>query len=129
MMTKQSGFTLLELMIATAVVGILAAVAYPAYVDQIRKSKRSEAQAALMNISARQQQMLLDTRSYASTLNALNISLSDSVQKAYSVSLTLGTTAVPSFTVTAAPLGAQAKDKCGTLSMDQSGTRSPATCW
>lgn len=127
--TRQQGFTLIELMIVVAVVGILAAVAYPAYIDQIRKSRRAEVQATLMNISARQQQMLLDTRSYATTVGALNITLPNSVQQTYAVTMSVGTATMPTFSVIATPSGAQAADKCGVLSINQIGTRTPATCW
>lgn len=131
---NQSGFTLLELMIAVAVVGILAAVALPAYNDQIRKSRRAEAQAALMNISARQQQMLLDTRSYATTVATLNITLPGSVSSYYTVTIGPTTPTVPpTFTATATPIAGsgQAADKCGTMSIDQAGgkTATTTTCW
>ncbi|MES2361065.1 MAG: type IV pilin protein [Pseudomonadota bacterium] len=128
-MKKNHGFTLIELMITVAIIGILAAVAYPAYLDQIRKARRAEAQAALMNIAARQQQMLLDTRSYATSVSALNVTLPGTVQQAYTVSVSVGTATVPSFTATAAPSGSQAKDKCGVMTVDQTGTKSPSTCW
>lgn len=128
-MKKNRGFTLIELMITVAIIGILAAVAYPAYLDQIRKARRAEAQAALMNIAARQQQMLLDTRSYATSVSALNVTLPGTVQQAYTVSVSVGTATVPSFTATAAPSGSQAKDKCGVMTVDQTGTKSPSTCW
>ena len=120
-MKRSRGFTLIELMIAVAIVGILAAVAYPAYLDQIRKSRRAEAQSALMNIATRQQQMLLDSRSYAATLSALNITVPASVQANYTLSLTVDSTTVPLFTATAAPLGKQVADKCGTLGVTQTG--------
>lgn len=129
-MKKNRGFTLIELMIAVAVIGILAAVGYPAYLDQIRKARRAEAQAALMNISARQQQRLLDTRSYATTVDALNITIPNTVLQTYTVTLTVGTATVPTFTAMATPSsGSQAADKCGALSINQVGTKSPASCW
>lgn len=128
-MKKNHGFTLIELMITVAVIGILAAIAYPSYLDQIRKARRAEAQAALMNISARQQQMLLDTRSYAATVGALNVTIPNTVQNTYAITLSVGTAIVPTFTATATPSGAQASDKCGALSINQVGSKSPPSCW
>lgn len=123
------GFTLIELMITVAIVGILASIAFPLYSNQVRKSKRAEAQSALLDIAARQQQMLLDTRSYAASVPALNITIAPSVSTAYTVSLLVGTATVPTFTISATPFGGQAADQCGALSLDQAGTKSPATCW
>jgi type IV pilus assembly protein PilE len=128
-MIKSQGFTLIELMITVAIIGILAAVAYPSYLDQVRKARRAEAQAVLMNIAARQQQMLLDTRSYADTTSALNVTVPATVQKTYGVTITVGTGAAPTFTATAAPSGSQAADQCGTMSINQAGTKSPSSCW
>jgi type IV pilus assembly protein PilE len=125
----QRGFTLIELMITVAVIGILAAVAYPSYLDQVRKARRADAQAILLNIAARQQQMLLDTRAYVATTSGLNISVPSSVQNAYTISITVGAGAVPSFSATATPLGSQSADKCSVLSVDQTGSKSPSTCW
>ena len=128
-MKKNFGFSLIELMITVAVIGILAAIAYPAYLDQVRKSRRADAQAALMNIAARQQQMLLDTRSYAATPSALNVTVPSSVQQAYAVTITVGTATVPSFTAIATPSGGQASDRCSVLTLDQTGAKTPANCW
>ncbi|WP_305618490.1 type IV pilin protein [Polaromonas sp.] len=60
----QSGFTLIELMITVAIVGILAAVAYPAYTDSVRKGKRAEARTALMNLLQQQERYLTQMNTY-----------------------------------------------------------------
>jgi type IV pilus assembly protein PilE len=123
------GFTLIELMIAVAVVGILAAIALPAYNSQMRKSRRADAQATLMNVAARQQQTLLDTRAYAANLAALGVAVPASVTPFYTVTVAVGAGAAPSFTATATPQGGQALDSCGTLTIDQNGVKAPANCW
>ena len=135
--SRSHGFTLIELMITVAVIGILAAVAYPAYLDQVRKARRADAQATLLSISARQQQMLLDTRSYAAAAAAadipaaLNISVPNTVSQTYDISIAVGTATVPSFVATATPKGTQSADKCNVMSINQTGSKSAAiaTCW
>ena len=49
---KKSGFTLIELLIAIVIIGILAGVAYPSYVDSVKKSRRADVQGALMDFAA-----------------------------------------------------------------------------
>lgn len=60
----QSGFTLIELMIVVAIIGILAAVAYPAYTDSVRKGKRAEARAALLNLLQQQERYMTQMNTY-----------------------------------------------------------------
>lgn len=128
-MWKNKGFTLIEAMITVAIVAILSAVAYPSYVEHVRKSHRADAQSFLMQVATRQQQTLLDTRGYAATLTAMNLTAPMSVSQNYTVAITVGTAAIPTFTVTATPTARQAKDKCGALGVDQTGAKSPANCW
>lgn len=128
-MKRNSGFTLIEAMITVAVVAILGAVAYPSYLEQVRKSHRADAQSFLMNVATRQQQILLDTRSYASTLTAINLTAPASVTQNYTVTIAVGTGVIPTFTVTATPTAKQTADKCGVMSVDHTGTKVPATCW
>ena len=61
---NQKGFTLIEVMIVVAIIGILAAVAYPSYVDSIRKGKRAEARAALMNLLQQQERYFTQNNTY-----------------------------------------------------------------
>jgi type IV pilus assembly protein PilE len=62
---RNSGFTLVELMIVVAIIGILAAVAYPSYVESVRKSKRAEARASLMNLLQQQERYMTQNSTYA----------------------------------------------------------------
>ena len=61
---QNNGFTLIELMIVVAIVGILAAVAYPAYTDSVAKGKRAEARAAVMDLLQQQERYLTQMNTY-----------------------------------------------------------------
>ena len=77
-MTPSSrGFTLIEVMIVVAVVAILSAIAYPSYQEHVRRSHRSAAQAFMLDVAARQQQRLIDMRSYAPDLATLFASVGE----------------------------------------------------
>lgn len=124
------GFTLIELLIAMVVVSVLLAVALPSYRSQARKSTRAEAQAYMMAVAARQQQFLVDTRAFA-TLGDVGVAQPANVTKGYTLTLTQEAGPPPGFQLTATPLGDQAYDPCGTLVIDQNGTRTATTtgCW
>ena len=97
--------------------------------NAIRKSHRADAQSALMDIASRQQQMLVDTRKYVATVAELNTSVPAKVGSHYSITITLGAGVAPAFTATATPQGSQAQDSCGTLPIDETGSKLPANCW
>lgn len=126
---RQQGFTLIELMIAVAIVAILATIAYPTYTSHLRKSRRAEAQQVLMDVAARQQQILLDTRAYASTLADTRATVPPSITPHYRIEVTAGADTAPGFTVSATPQGDQASDSCGTLSLNEVNLRQPTGCW
>lgn len=62
---KQKGFTLLELMIVVAIIGILAGIALPAYQDYVKRGKAAEATAGLADMRVRMEQFYQDNRTYA----------------------------------------------------------------
>lgn len=134
-MKRIKGFSLIELMIAVAIIGILAAIAYPSYSNYLMKGRRASAQAHLVDIAQRQEQYLLDARTYAESLGTLNMTTPDDVSAYYAIALVADNTAgvPPSFTVTATPKAgtAQVNDQCGTLDIDNTGnkTAGAAGCW
>lgn len=128
------GFTVVELLIVMAVIGILAAIGYPSYQNHLRKAARASAQVEMMKIADRQAQYLLDARTYAigsGALTALNITLPSDVTSKYTVTVTAadGTatpSVPPSFTVKATPISGGAQVQDGELILTHTGTKTRA---
>lgn len=126
---RQRGFTLVELMVAVAIVAILASIAYPSYVNHVVKSNRASAQSVLMEIAQKQSQYMLDNRGYASDLSTLHVSTPAKLTGIYTFSVTVSNTTPPGFTATATPVAGTAQASDGTLTIDNVGTKSPSSKW
>ena len=140
MKTRHAGFTLIELLIVIVIVGILAAIAYPAYNSSVRKAKRTDAQAQMLNVQIAQEKYRANNTQYAANLAAVGITSSSIVDGQYTLATAaIGGSEVVAYTVTATAVGGkdQANDKaegqsCSTLTITVSAgaeTRTPAVCW
>ncbi|MDE1927568.1 MAG: type IV pilin protein [Burkholderiales bacterium] len=129
------GFTLIELMVAVAVVGILAAIAYPSYLGQIQKSRRADARAALVAAAQALERFYSERSTYAgATLGSSGVYPAASQNGYYTLSITAQSAA--GFTLAATPTGNQASDACDVFTYDQTGTKGnsggtlgAASCW
>jgi len=128
------GFTIIELLIAVAIVGILAAVAYPSYVDSVARSNRTEGQRELLRIANLEEQFYMDNRTYTTDMTALGLNASPFITegKHYSISATIADGG-DSFTLTATAKNAQATNdaSCKELKVTHAGVKTATSsyCW
>ncbi len=127
--STSKGFTLVELMVAVVIIGILASIALPNYLEYTKKGRRAAAQSHLMDVAQRQQQYLLDARSYATSLSALDITTPADVSAYYTITMEAADAAPPTFKVTATPISGSAQAGDPTLTLDNVGVKTPADKW
>ncbi|KKM62341.1 hypothetical protein LCGC14_1522670, partial [marine sediment metagenome] len=124
---QQTGFTLLELMIVVAIIGIIASIAYPSYQEQVRQTRRANAQASLMELASYMERFYTENFTY----NNANLPFSQSPKSGtafYQITLPVATTTA--YTLRATAQGGQAADAaCTPLTITQTGATGPAGCW
>ena len=123
---KMAGMTLIEIMIVVVVIGILASIAYPAYTDQMMKSRRTDGQVALMQAVSNMERHYTNFGRYSGTLANSGIS-SASPEGHYNISIATIPAGGQTYTLRAVPQGVQATD--GDLEINNLGVKSPSAKW
>ena len=127
MKTKIAGFTLIELMVVVAIVGILASIAIPSYQSYVTKGNRAAAQQYMLKIASREEQYIQDARAYTD-ITGLGLTAPAETSGKYTFTAVTNNAATPpSYTITATAIGGQVSD--GDLTLDSTGAKTPAAKW
>ena len=133
--TRQTGFTLVELLIALVIVAILAAVAYPNYRDFVTRSKRNEAREALLRIATNQERFYLNNNQFSDDMTELGFPVANNFTTetgTYRISIAVPAGA-QTYTATATYLPPDDEgNRCGTFTIQETGAKgsNPYTdCW
>jgi len=140
------GFTLIELIVTVAIIGILAAIALPAYTSYVTNSKRKQAEAVMLNISQMEERYYTNNYTYYAITTAPptvepqgwpNYAGNNISTRIYNISVAISpATAATSYIISATPSGFT-DSQCGTLTLDNTGakgnggtvTSGAAPCW
>jgi len=133
---RKNGFTLVEMMVVVAIVGILAAIAYPSYTEFIMKGRRTDGKNALLTATGAMERYFSENGRYVTSAGGStcpNVFSANSTENHYAITAICADT---TFTITATPQNAQSTDKCGSLTINQAqakgvsgGTLSATSCW
>lgn len=124
---KFKGFTLIEVMIVVVIIGILASIALPAYNDQIRKSRRIDAQRELGIWAQALERAFVTNATYGDCSSGKPSGTSSNVY--YTFTADGGNCTDTTFTLSAAPISGASQAADGTMTLDNTGARTPAAKW
>lgn len=136
-MKKYNGFTLIELMVVVAIIGVISAIAFPSYNSYMNKSRRADAKVGLQKLADKQERFYLQNNTYTSVFTSAGLNTSTTSEEGY-YTFAVDSASVSGFSMTATAVGIQANDiDCATLTLSSTslktataGSGGDATkCW
>lgn len=115
------GVTLIELMVVVAIVGVLAAIAYPSYRQHVDRTKRADGVSTLLNVAQRLERCFTQFNAYNNVGCSVSLPMT-SPEGFYAISFAEGPSST-TYRLQAVPQGSHAKDRCGTLTLTHAGQR------
>lgn len=131
---NERGFTLIEMLIVIAIIGVLAAIAYPTYTQFIERARRADARAVLLEAAQFMERRFTESRSYVGITLPTSLSAAPREGAAW-YSIAASNLTATTYTLTATPRSGWTPKSCGSLSLDQLGVRAVSTsdavadCW